>query len=136
MIGIMIGVMVGTRVGCGCLGRIFCHPVFRIVDCGHKLFVSESIEEIRECHASCLRAEKLQWVASGCIGMAVPEFCIVGEHLIKGDRRKSVDVNTRVEQTFISSSDANGRWLRRMMLKCPKCWSEVKYVIAIAPYSG
>ena len=109
MIGIMVGVMVGTRVGRGCLGRIFCHPVFRIVDCGHKLFVSESIEEIRECHASCLRAKKLQWDASGGIGMALPEFRVVGKHLVKGDRRKAIVVSARVEQTFISSSDANGR---------------------------
>ena len=26
----------------------------------------------------------------------------------------------------ISSAEANGLWLSRMMLKCPKCWSDVK----------
>jgi hypothetical protein len=41
--------------------------------------------------------------------MALPEFRVVGKHLVKGDRRKAIVVSARVEQAFISSSDANGR---------------------------
>ena len=35
----------------------------------------------------------------------------------------------------ISSSEPNGRWQSRMMLKCPKCWSDVKYVMQVSPLS-
>jgi len=52
---------------------------------------------------SCLRAEKLQWVAPGCIGMAVPEFRIVGEHLIKGSRTVVDDVHAMTDERVAST---------------------------------